>query len=61
LPVSGITSIGLAFATFGLVSGGLVGGPIAGGLIKRFSVQTGAFFIDILNAGTIQFFLRIFQ
>jgi ESS family glutamate:Na+ symporter len=30
--------IGLAFATFGLVSGGLVGGPIAGQLIKRFSV-----------------------
>lgn len=37
----GASAIGLAFATFGLVSGGLVGGPIAGQLIKRFAVQTG--------------------
>lgn len=39
--IDGASAIGLAFATFGLVSGGLVGGPIAGRLIKRFSVQTG--------------------
>ena len=35
------SAIGLAFATFGLVAGGLIGGPIARQLIKRFSVQTG--------------------
>lgn len=34
------SSIGLAFATFGLVAGGLVGGPIARRLIKRFHVDT---------------------
>ena len=34
------SSIGLAFATFGLVSGGLVGGPIARRLIRRFHVDT---------------------
>lgn len=40
---SGLTnasSIGLAFATFGLVAGGLVGGPVARRLIDRFSVTT---------------------
>ena len=30
------SSIGLAFATFGLVAGGLIGGPIARRLITRF-------------------------
>ena len=34
------STIGLAFATFGLVSGGLVGGPIARQLIQRFSIET---------------------
>lgn len=40
---SGLTnasSTGLAFATFGLVAGGLVGGPVARRLIGRFSVAT---------------------
>jgi ESS family glutamate:Na+ symporter len=40
---SGLTnasSIGLAFATFGLVAGALVGGPIARRLISRFGVDT---------------------
>ncbi len=32
------TSVGLAFATFGLISGGLVGGPIANYLIRRHSL-----------------------
>ena len=35
------SAIGLAFATFGLVAGGLIGGPIAKQLIKRFKVQIG--------------------
>ncbi len=39
--IDGAAAIGLAFATFGLVAGGLVGGPIARQLITRFSVQTG--------------------
>ena len=39
--IPGAATIGLAFATFGLVSGGLVGGPIARRLIKRYSVTTG--------------------
>jgi ESS family glutamate:Na+ symporter len=38
--LAGASTIGLAFSTFGLVSGGLIGGPIAGQLIKRFSVKT---------------------
>ncbi len=32
------TSVGLAFATFGLISGGLVGGPIANYLIRRHAL-----------------------
>lgn len=39
--LEGASAIGLAFATFGLVAGGLVGGPIARQLIKRYSIQTG--------------------
>ena len=38
--LEGASAIGLAFATFGLVAGGLVGGPIAGQLIKRGSIVT---------------------
>lgn len=38
--VTNASSIGLAFATFGLVAGGLVGGPIARRLISRFGVDT---------------------
>jgi ESS family glutamate:Na+ symporter len=33
--LAGASAVGLAFATFGLVSGGLVGGPIARRLIER--------------------------
>ena len=33
--LSSATSIGLAFATFGLICGGIVGGPIANYLIRR--------------------------
>ena len=36
--VAGATAIGLTFATFGLVAGGMIGGPIARQLMKRFSV-----------------------
>ena len=32
------TTLGLAFATFGLISGGIVGGPIANHLIRRDSL-----------------------
>ncbi len=32
------TTVGLAFATFGLISGGIVGGPIASYLIRRHSL-----------------------
>ena len=86
--------VGLAFATFGLVAGGIIGGPIVRRLLERrgfaglglgatpvaianmnavtsnYGPSTkaflvvplvGAFFIDILNAGTINFFIRIIQ
>jgi ESS family glutamate:Na+ symporter len=33
--IEGATSLGLAFATFGLICGGLVGGPVAQWLIRR--------------------------
>jgi ESS family glutamate:Na+ symporter len=33
--MQGATSLGLAFATFGLICGGLVGGPVAQWLIRR--------------------------
>ncbi len=36
--VPGASAIGLTFATFGLVAGGMIGGPIARQLMKRFSV-----------------------
>jgi ESS family glutamate:Na+ symporter len=35
-------TIGLAFATFGLIAGGLLGGPIAGRLIKRYDLRPDA-------------------
>ena len=31
--------LGIAFATFGLIAGGILGGPIAGRLIKRYRLQ----------------------
>ena len=37
--VQGAAGIGLAFATFGLVAGGLVGGPIAKQLMARYNVS----------------------
>lgn len=39
---SGATALGLAFATFGLICGGLVGGPIAGWLIRRHDLSPSA-------------------
>jgi ESS family glutamate:Na+ symporter len=33
------TSLGLTFATFGLICGGLVGGPVAGWLIRRHNLS----------------------
>ena len=38
----GATSLGLAFATLGLVAGGVVGGPIAEHLIRRHGLESGA-------------------
>ncbi len=35
----GAAALGLAFATFGLICGGLVGGPIAGWLIRRHNLS----------------------
>jgi ESS family glutamate:Na+ symporter len=37
--LAGATSLGMAFATFGLICGGLVGGPIAQWLIKRHGLS----------------------
>ena len=37
--LQGASTLGLAFATFGLVAGGLVGGPIARQLISRYSIN----------------------
>lgn len=34
-------AVGIAFATFGLIAGGLLGGPISGWLIKRHGLQDG--------------------
>jgi ESS family glutamate:Na+ symporter len=36
--LTGATTVGLAFATFGLISGGIVGGPLANHLIRRDSL-----------------------
>lgn len=38
---SGIGSVGIVFATAGLVAGGLVGGPVARLLINRYDLQSG--------------------
>lgn len=38
----GAIALGLAFATFGLICGGLVGGPIANWLIRRHSLSPAA-------------------
>lgn len=40
--LGGAGTIGIAFATFGLIAGGLLGGPIAGRLIKRHGLQSDA-------------------
>ncbi len=40
--LSGATALGLTFATFGLICGGLVGGPIAGWLIRRHDLSPSA-------------------
>jgi ESS family glutamate:Na+ symporter len=37
--LAGAAEVGIAFATFGLIAGGLVGGPIAGRLIARYNLQ----------------------
>lgn len=37
--LAGITALGLAYATFGLIAGGLVGGPIAQWLIRRHDLS----------------------
>jgi ESS family glutamate:Na+ symporter len=37
--LAGASGIGLAFATFGLVAGGLVGGPVARRLMERYRPQ----------------------
>ena len=38
----GATALGLAFATLGLVAGGVVGGPVAEYLIRRHGLESGA-------------------
>ncbi len=40
--LEGATAIGIAFATFGLIAGGLLGGPIAHWLIQRHRLDPGA-------------------
>ena len=40
--LEGATAIGIAFATFGLIAGGLLGGPIAHWLIERNRLDPGA-------------------
>ncbi len=40
--LKGATAIGIAFATFGLIAGGLLGGPIAHWLIQRHRLDPGA-------------------
>jgi len=37
--LSGATALGLTFATFGLICGGLIGGPVAGWLIRRHDLS----------------------
>ncbi len=39
--LEGASEIGIAFATFGLIAGGLIGGPIAGRLIKKHNLKSG--------------------
>ncbi|MHC4949320.1 MAG: sodium/glutamate symporter [Planctomycetota bacterium] len=38
----GAKDIGIAFATFGLIAGGVIGGPIAGRLVDRFGLRPAA-------------------
>jgi ESS family glutamate:Na+ symporter len=40
--LAGATEIGIAFATFGLIAGGLLGGPVARWLIQRNRLEPGA-------------------
>ena len=40
--LSGAGELGIAFATFGLIAGGLVGGPIGGRLISKFGLRPSA-------------------
>jgi ESS family glutamate:Na+ symporter len=37
--LKGASEMGIAFATFGLIAGGLIGGPIAGKLIERYRLE----------------------
>lgn len=38
--LKGAQELGVAFATFGLIAGGVIGGPIAGYLIKKHKLET---------------------
>lgn len=38
--LKGAQELGIAFATFGLIAGGLIGGPIAGRLIERYKLHS---------------------
>ncbi len=40
--LKGAAVIGVAAATFGLITGGLIGGPVGGRLIQRFGLKPGA-------------------
>ncbi len=37
--LEGASEVGIAFATFGLIAGGLIGGPIGGRLIERYGLK----------------------
>ncbi len=39
--LQGASEVGIAFATFGLIAGGLIGGPIGGRLIERYGLKPG--------------------
>ncbi len=40
--LQGASAVGIAFATFGLIAGGLLGGPVAHFLIERHGLQSGS-------------------